>query len=204
MSLPIYRPPTPKEELDQQWSDTSDGERIARTLSFATEEVEGLDLLDVGCGSGWYARWATARGARVVAVDGAASALKQIKQRTECALLPNLPFIDESFDQVACLDVIGTLEPKLYALTISELSRLLRPGGELLLSTPVGSWRAVMRLEALLDCEFTTVGWRLSSKRWGRGRWAEWLSEKIAPKRSVSHVIYKGSRRLSRGTQLNP
>jgi 2-polyprenyl-3-methyl-5-hydroxy-6-metoxy-1,4-benzoquinol methylase len=42
--------------------------------------VDNIDVLDAGCGHGWYADWLVRHGARVVAVDRSA-AMVAIAQR---------------------------------------------------------------------------------------------------------------------------
>jgi SAM-dependent methyltransferase len=49
-----------------------------------------------------------------------------------------LPFRDASFDVVAAFDVVEHCDPEAQAL--SELKRVLRPGGRLLLSVPAYQW----------------------------------------------------------------
>ena len=55
-----------------------------------------------------------------------------------CASATALPFPDASFDVVAAFDVIEHCEPEEQAL--SELARVLRPGGRLLASVPAYEW----------------------------------------------------------------
>jgi SAM-dependent methyltransferase len=50
----------------------------------------------------------------------------------------SLPFADESFDVVAAFDVIEHCDPE--ADVVAELSRVLVPGGRLLLSVPAYQW----------------------------------------------------------------
>jgi 2-polyprenyl-3-methyl-5-hydroxy-6-metoxy-1,4-benzoquinol methylase len=53
-----------------------------------------------------------------------------------CDLLEGLPFEDMSFEQVYFCDVIEHLEPVKIPYVLSEISRVLKPEGELILSTP--------------------------------------------------------------------
>jgi len=90
-------------------------------------------VLDVGCGTGHFARRLVAEGfpaGQMTLVDASASMLdatadlplSRLKARIE-----ELPFPDEHFDIVTCAWVIETLE---YPSTgVSELCRVLRPGG---------------------------------------------------------------------------
>ncbi|HEX5307693.1 MAG TPA: class I SAM-dependent methyltransferase [Solirubrobacteraceae bacterium] len=97
-------------------------------------------VLDVGCGDGWFAAALAAAGAEPVAVDVAAEAV-----RRACAAHPDLdarlvaadaelPFADADFDVVWAGETIEHVADT--AAWLSELRRVLRSGGVLLLSTP--------------------------------------------------------------------
>ncbi len=49
-----------------------------------------------------------------------------------------LPFADESFDVVGAFDVVEHCEPE--ATVLAELSRVLKPGGTMMLSVPAYQW----------------------------------------------------------------
>jgi HAD superfamily hydrolase (TIGR01549 family) len=115
----------------------------ARGVLRALDARAAEAVLDVGCGSGFYARELAQLGARVTATEYAASALAQARQnvgdlaagiefRVEDAQSLSLP--EESFDRVLLSEVIEHLrEPE---RAISEAARVLRPGGVLAVSTP--------------------------------------------------------------------
>ena len=97
--------------------------------------VSGLDLLDVGCGTGRHAVRLAGRGARVVAIDFSAGMLARAREKpgaervrfVEHDLAAPLPFESGSFDRVVCglvLDHILALLPFL-----GELGRVCRPPG---------------------------------------------------------------------------
>jgi ubiquinone/menaquinone biosynthesis C-methylase UbiE len=98
-------------------------------------EVRGLDIVDVGCGTGRHALRLAARGARVTAVDFSAGMLARARAKpgadevrfVEHDLARPLPFADASFDRVVCglvVDHIAPLEP-----FFAELGRVCRPSG---------------------------------------------------------------------------
>lgn len=102
-------------------------------------------LLDAGCGDGRYLAALPELGpvpARVVGTDIADSILRTARTATEAAgvnaelvraNLESLPFEDDRFDVVLCVQVIEhLLEP---ALGVRELARVLKPGGRLIIST---------------------------------------------------------------------
>ncbi len=91
-------------------------------------------VLDVGSADGPSARWLPQQGR--VAVDLDVRGL--VAGRDACASALALPFRDATFDVVAAFDVIEHCEPESRAL--AELTRVLRPGGRLLVSVPAYQW----------------------------------------------------------------
>jgi 2-polyprenyl-3-methyl-5-hydroxy-6-metoxy-1,4-benzoquinol methylase len=97
----------------------------------------GKAALDVPLGPGAMA-WELSRlGYRVTGLDidlAQSEGLSSELDRREANLNHPLPLADESFDLVTCLEGIEHVENHL--LLIQEISRVLRPGGALILSTP--------------------------------------------------------------------
>ena len=102
--------------------------------------VTGKDVLDAGCGSGWYADWLVRHGALVVAVDRSARMVELTTARlagrgrairADLSDLRELP--DASFDLILSSLVLHYVED--LAKTFREWGRLLRSGGRLVLST---------------------------------------------------------------------
>lgn len=101
--------------------------------------------LDVGCGTGnSYAREFLRRGISYVGVDVSPDAVTAARAAGIDAHVigdaAELPFADQSFDLVLCIEVFEHLfSPHLAA---REILRVLRPGGRLVASTPnVAYWR---------------------------------------------------------------
>jgi SAM-dependent methyltransferase len=100
------------------------------------DDVDGLDLLDLGAGSGLLADYFKSRGANVTAADREDSAygspipFVRIEGET-------LPFADASFDVVIFNHVIEHVgvETRQTAV-LSEIKRVLKPGGKLYLAAP--------------------------------------------------------------------
>ncbi len=97
----------------------------------------GTRMLDVGTGPGVVAGAAAARGARVTAVDAEPSMVEAAARNVpgldvRLAVLPDLPLPDGEFDVVTGNFVIqATGDP---AVVLTELRRVLRPGGRLALT----------------------------------------------------------------------
>jgi ubiquinone/menaquinone biosynthesis C-methylase UbiE len=109
-------------------------------------DVEGLDAVEIGCGTGYISAWLARRGARPVALDNSGQQLGTAKRfQHEFDLhFPlvhgdgeRLPFRDEAFD-FAVSEYGAALWCDPYRW-IPEAARVLRPGGRLLFvsGTPI-------------------------------------------------------------------
>ena len=111
--------------------------------SFALLELgPGQHVLDVGCGTGEDARTMAQRVApdgRIVAVDGSQSMIATAQRRAEGCGLPvafqvadaqQLPFAEDSFDAARADRIFMHLQSPAQAL--SEMMRVVRPGGRVL------------------------------------------------------------------------
>jgi SAM-dependent methyltransferase len=104
-------------------------------------DVTGKDVLDAGCGHGWYTDWLTCRGARVVAVDRSRDMITLARERLggrarvihgDVSDLRG-SLASDSFDIILSSLVLHYLSD--LAKTFLEWARLLRPRGTLLFST---------------------------------------------------------------------
>lgn len=107
---------------------------------FPLADLRDKDVLEIGCGTGVHARLLAEAGARVVAVDLTPTAVELTRRRLEHAALDAdvreadaeaLPFAGSSFDFVWSWGVIHHSENT--DRVISEIARVLRPGGRLAL-----------------------------------------------------------------------
>jgi demethylmenaquinone methyltransferase/2-methoxy-6-polyprenyl-1,4-benzoquinol methylase len=103
--------------------------------------VRGLRVLEIGCGRGDFARYLAEAGAAVVAADLSPAAVAIARRRlvgTDATALvadiENIPFDDESFDVVVSLETLEHVPEPYQAL--SELVRVTRRGGRLVVTTP--------------------------------------------------------------------
>jgi SAM-dependent methyltransferase len=102
--------------------------------------LDGLDVLDLGCGDGDLARWCAARGARwVIGVDLSHRMLALARERTDDARigfvragLEEVAFAAGSFDLVTSSFALHYAAD--YAATMRRVAGWLRPGGTLLYS----------------------------------------------------------------------
>ncbi len=115
---------------------------FARRNDFLLSHVSaGERVLDVGCGEGRFAAELIRAGAEVVGIDVAAEPLRRARERhpelvdlRQAPAAGAWPLQDASFDAVWAGEVIEHVADT--AAWLSELRRVLRSGGLLLLSTP--------------------------------------------------------------------
>lgn len=105
-------------------------------------EPRGMETLDVGCGGGLLAEEFARLGCRVTGIDPSERSLTTARAHAQQSGLDitylagvgeQLPFADAAFDLVYCCDVlehVGNL-----AQVISEIARVLKPGGIFLYDT---------------------------------------------------------------------
>ena len=117
------------------------GDRLLRERRFDLRGVK--DILDVGSGAGQIAKHLlkyTDPDTRITCCDLSPEMLRRARNRLKsdvpshvAADLSNLPFADESFDCITCGYVLEHLPEAKPGL--AEMSRVLRPGGRMLLLT---------------------------------------------------------------------
>ena len=106
------------------------------------DDVSGLDVIELGCGTGYVSAWLARRGARPVGIDNSPRQLESARKfQKEFGLdfplilgnAETVPLPDASFD-LAVSEYGAALWADPYKW-IPEAARLLRPGGRLVFLT---------------------------------------------------------------------
>jgi len=132
------------EEIDRRflasayYAKGSDGRPFERFMRSA--DVNGKEVLEVGCGMGTHAAMLARAGARLTGIDLTEKAVETTRRRFEIfglhgdiqrADAENLPFLSDSFDMVWSWGVIH--HSSSMEKCLSEIWRVLRSRGRLLL-----------------------------------------------------------------------
>ena len=153
---------------DQWWSDEVRWVRTLKNLvpgrlAWFDRHMDWAErkVLDLGCAGGFMAEALTERGASVTGIDPAEEAIAAARQRSEkmgrdirydTGVGEALPYEDEAFDAVVCVDVLEHVRD--LTKVVSEIARVLRPGGIFLYDTinrnPVSTFATVTVAEDLL------------------------------------------------------
>jgi ubiquinone/menaquinone biosynthesis C-methylase UbiE len=120
----------------------------SHVVEFVSSLAPADRALDLGVGDGRVATGIKA--SKLVGADVSQVALDRARARVPDAELvlvePDepLPFADNEFDLVTCIETLEHVRD--VQLALSEIRRVLRPGGRLALTTPVSSrWRVLFR-----------------------------------------------------------
>lgn len=118
----------------------------ASLLGPALAEKKNQRLLDLGCGTGYSLVWLRERFkfAEAAGVDLSQHAAAFWHARgldtVALATADKLPFGENEFDLVTCFDVIYQLNDERASAAVSEMHRVLKPGGLLFIREPAYQW----------------------------------------------------------------
>ena len=116
-------------------------ETILRKMIAKNIPNDATLLLDVGCGSAWFAGHFVPKGKRVVSLDvsfvNASKAMMLTSASNHAAVVADvyrLPFGENTFDAIVASEIIEHLyDPALF---VQKLIHILKPGGKLIITTP--------------------------------------------------------------------
>jgi 2-polyprenyl-3-methyl-5-hydroxy-6-metoxy-1,4-benzoquinol methylase len=147
------------DRLAHQFDDIMNSYDVQRRLQVLIDDFLGnMDLagqlvLDAGCGTGRGTKRLEERGANVVALDLGANLLQYTVSHTTSepvsSSILQLPFADNTFAVVFSSEVIEHTPDPLLA--VREMTRVIKPGGYLSLSTPNWLWQPLVRLASAMS-----------------------------------------------------
>lgn len=114
----------------------------ARQRYFADRLSHGLRILNIGVGAGGLERCALKKNIEVHSLDPSERAIARLREelnlgnRAQVGYAQAIPFESDYFDVVVVSEVLEHLDGAALASSLSEVLRVLRPGGYLLASTP--------------------------------------------------------------------
>jgi SAM-dependent methyltransferase len=123
------------EQREMTWGVWNTPESAVRVLP----DVAGLDVVELGCGTAYFASWLARRGARVVGVDPTPAQLETARAM-QAELGIEFPLVEAAAESVPLADASFDLALSEYGASIwsdpyewiPEAARLLRPEGRLI------------------------------------------------------------------------
>jgi 2-polyprenyl-6-hydroxyphenyl methylase/3-demethylubiquinone-9 3-methyltransferase len=115
-----------------------------RPPRIAKAQLQGLRVLDLGCGKGRFGRALAEGGAEVIGLDISAGMLAAARGMDRVqASVRRLPFAGSTFDAALAVEVLEHVETRLLDGVLAEARRVLRPGGKfLIIDKNLYSWNA--------------------------------------------------------------
>lgn len=115
-------------------------------------DLAGQQLLDDGCGTGWFSKLACERGAQVTSLDVGEQLLAEVAKKCKSERVVGdalqLVFPDRTFAVVVSSEMIEhTVDPR---RALAEMFRVLKPGGTLALTCPNWTWKWGIHVASVL------------------------------------------------------
>lgn len=133
--MAVYTTEITSEEIS---SDNPLHQRLLSAYLIAKPYIKG-DLLELGCGEGRGIRELASLANSYTAIDKIEEVIDQLsadfpEHKFQQGHFPPMPYADDSFDTIVSFQVIEHIKDD--HLFLKEISRILKPGGTALISTP--------------------------------------------------------------------
>lgn len=214
--------------LERQWlisphqfdalRNSMERERLRRSfeLLHAFCPITQQQIVDLGSAWGDFSSILHDKGGKILCVDLASNSFKSLKERyphltdIKQDYVPKTTLDDEKYDIVVALDIIGFIHPDDHRMFFAELSRLVKPNGFVLCSTPLDI-RTEDPLQAFADLaetEFKISKWSLSyhlcylyivdffsapAKFWKASKDREYRQEELRQRKGLSQFWFRAN-----------
>jgi 2-polyprenyl-3-methyl-5-hydroxy-6-metoxy-1,4-benzoquinol methylase len=113
----------------------ADDPQLAEVLEWFGD-IENKNILDAGCAKGRFSKALVDMGAKIKGIDPSESFISIARENVpdaefDIASVTDIPYDDNSFDGVLCLEVLEHVPDTEKA--ISEMARVLKPGGKIII-----------------------------------------------------------------------
>ena len=147
-------------------------------------DLHGLEIVDLGCGFGWFCRWAAEQGAAgVLGLDVSDKMLERARAETtdtriryDRADLEKLQLPKANFDLVYSSLAFHYIED--FAGLLANIRQSLKPGGRLIFSIEHPIYMAPRQPDWLVDADGGKI-WALNSYQIEGKRLTNWLAEGV-------------------------
>ena len=133
-------------------------------------QTPASDVVDLGCGTGRLLGFA------MTGVDGSAAMLAVAKAKHPDrhliqSTLPAINLPDAAFAAATCFHVLMHLDEDTITQSLTQIARVIRPGGRLILDIPSRHRRGHRRPSGAGHWHGATSATRRDIERWGTGLW---------------------------------
>ncbi len=124
------------------------GSIVGRVELIDKHDFKNKDILDVGCGLGWFLSYSKKLGLKsYTGIDVDKTSLKHAREYAKDMSNysfrkgsgTKLPFTDNTFDVAVAWEVVEHIPSNTEIFFFKEINRVLKPGGHLYLSTPLNT-----------------------------------------------------------------